>query len=715
MVDTANISSDDTCRHEFSYDKLDIGSKIRLLDLLPGRFMDSLSCELHNDDLDCLDTGYEALSYVWGDPQPVCPILLNGADIKITRNLEEALRHLRYAETSRRLWIDALCINQKNDQEKSHQVRQMHRVYGHAERVIAWLGPDTEDIGIAFDVLTRLQLDNDLELIHEWTENRQDAILEAARQDRSWSAISALPTRPYWRRGWIVQELAYAKSVIVMAGHQSISWSTLHDAAMVLMYARKDPFVSDLDLGKISHIAVLGINICEMKDNPTKQSLVHIIETFGIFDTSDGRDRVYAFVNLPSREDKTDFKFDYGLEVEEVYESFACWSIRSSLTFDVLSHVRGETDKDEKGTEVKVRFKNLGSWVPRWSEESYRDGKTVPLVNNMTGNVPQLYHASGYSKIRMNPFLGEVYPKMKYYLGTRGYKVDRVSEIGRVLTHSDAQNARDFAALPVIREWQNMVDDLALKSHRYPSEAINADGITLARMKELFTVDLHNSMNVVAKAEDVGKIRIGVGHPSQQSNADKRSVINQSTAHTPFQSLEAAARDKTPLHFRFPTTNLERVALLEAFARTLICNRSLEPWSKQGDSVHYGSNLDTLAFYNRWRNGKVYEARNATLGDIHLEHLYILRAASICQGRRLIITETGYMGLAPADTSIGDTICVIEGSQTPFMLYKAGTWHHDGHEAADWHFVGDCYVHGIMDGEAWQDTEKVKPEQFVIR
>ena len=76
------------------------------------------------------------------------------------------------------------------------------------------------------------------------------------------------------------------------------------------------------------------------------------------------------------------------------------------------------------------------------------------------------------------------------------------------------------------------------------------------------------------------------------------------------------------------------------------------------------------------------------------------------------------MGLAPASASVGDMICVVEGSQTPLVLTEAGRLEFDDPDTPDlidWHFVGDCYLHGIMDGEAWRDTEKEKPEIFLIR
>jgi len=72
---------------------------------------------------------YEAISYVWGIPPFSGQILCNDRVVKISSNLEQALKHLRLADTERVLWADALCINQHDDDEKSEQVKRMTLIY----------------------------------------------------------------------------------------------------------------------------------------------------------------------------------------------------------------------------------------------------------------------------------------------------------------------------------------------------------------------------------------------------------------------------------------------------------------------------------------------------------------------------------------------------------------------------------------------------------
>jgi hypothetical protein len=71
------------------------------------------------------------------------PILVNGASVAVTVNLESALRYLRHSDLPRVLWIDAICINQHDLGEKRHQVSIMQSIYTYAEQVVVWLGLET--------------------------------------------------------------------------------------------------------------------------------------------------------------------------------------------------------------------------------------------------------------------------------------------------------------------------------------------------------------------------------------------------------------------------------------------------------------------------------------------------------------------------------------------------------------------------------------------
>ncbi|KAI1085067.1 heterokaryon incompatibility protein-domain-containing protein [Whalleya microplaca] len=115
---------------------------IRLLHLLPGQYLDPISCRLSHNHLDDNPT-YTASSYVWGDKVDCQNITLERTDFSVTPNLYTALQFLRKTDTERIIWIDAICINQEDDPERGFQVSLMDRIYANAQRVFCWLGtPD---------------------------------------------------------------------------------------------------------------------------------------------------------------------------------------------------------------------------------------------------------------------------------------------------------------------------------------------------------------------------------------------------------------------------------------------------------------------------------------------------------------------------------------------------------------------------------------------
>jgi len=99
---------------------------------------------------------YFALSYTWGDPNDLTSITLDGSVIQATRSLKEALRHLQHKERPVKIWVDAICINQMNDREKSLQIQLMKSIYQNADSVIIWLGLDSDGSDLLMDRLDEL-------------------------------------------------------------------------------------------------------------------------------------------------------------------------------------------------------------------------------------------------------------------------------------------------------------------------------------------------------------------------------------------------------------------------------------------------------------------------------------------------------------------------------------------------------------------------------
>jgi hypothetical protein len=142
--------------------------EFRLLTILPSTTGEKIECALQHA-LFTNPPRYEALSYTWGDPKGelcevpakgdtsrLCDIKIDKHRAKVTYNLHAALLQLRYRKLPRVVWVDAICIDQKNDAEKSEQVQLMAKIYSQASKVLVWLGEEDRFVDTAFDTLDQL-------------------------------------------------------------------------------------------------------------------------------------------------------------------------------------------------------------------------------------------------------------------------------------------------------------------------------------------------------------------------------------------------------------------------------------------------------------------------------------------------------------------------------------------------------------------------------
>ncbi|KAL5318951.1 hypothetical protein ACEPPN_014019 [Leptodophora sp. 'Broadleaf-Isolate-01'] len=224
----------------FTYLPLDLtpgSQEIRFLNLLPASSFDAaIHCTIFNGSLQA-PPHYEALSYVWGtesDKSKIClmydaaqsnaaskadienhiPRTGTGLNFEVTPNLASALRHIRHDNLSRTLWIDAICIDQVDANEKSHQVAQMRQVYLSAQRVVMWLGPElSSSSSLAIEFLRSMRMGEDGQSQYDYQEADSPA----------WFACDDLfLKRPYWGRSWILQEVLHNRPVTVHVGKNAL-------------------------------------------------------------------------------------------------------------------------------------------------------------------------------------------------------------------------------------------------------------------------------------------------------------------------------------------------------------------------------------------------------------------------------------------------------------------------------------------------------------
>lgn len=220
----------------FVHDPIDLSQPaIRLARLLRGWYTKPVHCEIFEASLDLSEiVPYKALSYVWGDESDKKEICINRKKALVTGNLLKALKSLRQIDQDTILWVDAMCIDQSNNKEKGHQVRQMRLVYERAEEVIIWLGESDADINILFNCAS--YLDKTVEKVRTqkttyaawktiWEETEKERLRfgsssEIRYAERRSSALRRLLGRSWFKRVWVIQ-------VIVLSLNSLGHWANI--------------------------------------------------------------------------------------------------------------------------------------------------------------------------------------------------------------------------------------------------------------------------------------------------------------------------------------------------------------------------------------------------------------------------------------------------------------------------------------------------------
>ncbi|KAL6814426.1 heterokaryon incompatibility domain-containing protein [Trichoderma sp. SZMC 28015] len=351
---------------EFKYTPLNLEKPaIRLLCLHPGSRNTMISCELFQAELHQRDdtVSYEALSYTWGTSDFPATIHVNGYFPRITRNLYRALLDLRYEERKRVLWIDAICIDQKNSRERGHQVGQMGSIYKAAERVIFRLGLGSMTTNVFMESLQRLQKESIRHACRAWS--RKDSrwedlwarsfqpVLEEYHIDLTQlrQGLQEILEQPWFRRVWILQEVALAKGGIISCGTKSVS---AHLFCLVPLL---------LEITPDAHCQ----SVIDIMPSPWREStwwsesriFYKLLLNFGRSEATDPRDRVYALRGMSSdlADKRDDLLFpDYGKSEEK-------------LVYDVFRYIYGfDVSHLEKSPHIST-IRDLVEHLPRLGKE----------------------------------------------------------------------------------------------------------------------------------------------------------------------------------------------------------------------------------------------------------------------------------------------------------------------------------------------------------
>ena len=221
-----------------NYEPLDVDSyEIRMLTIFPGPPESAVRCTMEKTNL-ISPINYTALSYCWGDATITTNIFVNGIETPVTTNLADALQHLRKLGV-RRVWADALCINQTDKQEKGLQIRNMKHIYSKADITYSWLGREEDDGTMAVVAFLMSLVDSHDDKALAQTSHTcisMTSRLLSARQipsqnsncpcctiESHFQGLQQILQRQYWKRRWIIQETSVTHRHVVLCDDSAIT------------------------------------------------------------------------------------------------------------------------------------------------------------------------------------------------------------------------------------------------------------------------------------------------------------------------------------------------------------------------------------------------------------------------------------------------------------------------------------------------------------
>lgn len=276
---------------DIHYPKLDAKSaQIRLIVLARGALDSPIHCTYRVVNLDDENfLSYETVSYVWQDGTGTGPILVDGKTATVTWSLFGALEQLRFVDRERVLWVDAICINQSDDDEKTHQVDMMCRIYSQCRQCNIWMGQlgdiSVQDATLAIDTLAWMAGD---------IANPPESLNDVSRRRRAAEALNALVTKPWWGRIWTVQEAILPSQRFIYWGPFSLPWERLDRAcenAPADLQKYQDEFYAS---GAFRHMpaGVRGLR-ASANEHP-----LHLLWRWRFRQASEPRDKVYALLGM---------------------------------------------------------------------------------------------------------------------------------------------------------------------------------------------------------------------------------------------------------------------------------------------------------------------------------------------------------------------------------------------------------------------------------
>ncbi|EUC43544.1 hypothetical protein COCMIDRAFT_100602 [Bipolaris oryzae ATCC 44560] len=732
--------------------------EIRVLWLQPGRWTDPIVCELSNAKIEVVQ--YRALSYVWGSQFDQRFVRLNGRSYPVTLNLESALRHLRakYKE-GLVLWVDALCIDQANDEERTRQVQLMRCIYASCQECLVYLGQSldstvgalTEPTSIldfgqhgayvparstlksshkpglydVFEFFYKLSESNHLYQILPAHGGQKQAGMNS-KNHRSYKDstdfFEALrmfmhaPFTPWWPRIWVIQEVALPPQVVIHYGTISAPWTMfakaaktyrLHSSSCCRKFMhnlpRDEETVVHNSFETMSKVEDLRQRYHTHQPETVYLGLLDLLRLFRDRKSSDPKDKVFALLSMaevvPGRKPLTP---DYSLSEKEVYLQATLESIYSTKLLSVFS------------TELGRKFRSdLPSWVPDW-------GAPGSHTYHLRAKAIKYYNACGKEATPTS-----IVPIGDTKLGLQGLKIMRVEEVGEIMWGDDPASSRHTLlqwcqiglryAIPFWDERLSLQTESMQPWQRVALfnfwRTICADVIhehaTMGGIRRVLAEDMstfetwmrHSNMSPFSSAENRQQARVW------SRKADLWNLFLFIWPTVPDKGMPGEPDSSyVPMHLE---DRQDTFHVLLDMIYTILPDFLLGTWLTGKDSDWRIIYLNLLPALERHYGPDI---------DLYMEREKsripsIERSVNIATLSRRLLCGNGLVGLGPADMAVGDELFLLPGGKTPFVLRPLGydviDGNGDGAKPKDgtvcrpmYEIIGDCYLDGWMDGDA---------------
>lgn len=306
---------------------------------------------------------YEALSYTWESNVRDRAVLVAGSwlqsALSVTASLDAALRQLRHPSESRRLWVDALCINQQDLDERATQVVRIGRIFGAAWRVVVWLGPSSVDSQLAFETLSYLGQQAEISTFRrifsaigaeqpEW----HHLTHELPYSTQQWNALLSIFARSWFTRLWVIQEITLSRpNALFQCGCDTISFHLFRRAIMLLVDRNGLP--GDL-VYSVNRHWYMGYT---RFDAPS----VDLVNLARGHECMDDRDKVYGIAGLMGPGLRNAIIPSYESTVEQAYQQAFLANCAVTKRLDFLDQCSLPSGKLK-----------MPSWVPDWRGSAFR-------------------------------------------------------------------------------------------------------------------------------------------------------------------------------------------------------------------------------------------------------------------------------------------------------------------------------------------------------